>query len=97
MKLYEFSYTDNLNQSEADVLKNIDEILEMEAESQCWAPGYKFNQCRSVERLPSGERCYHFEVSGAYIAPDDIDATTGNSSVKKSSSGVAAAPRDLLG
>jgi hypothetical protein len=81
MKLYEFSYTDNLNQTEAEVLVRVAEFLDSEADQQGWAAGHNFRQCRTVEQLVSGERRYHFEVLGEYSAGDgenqDVAIETG--------------------
>jgi hypothetical protein len=68
MKLYEFSYTDKLNQTEAEVLVRVAKFLEPEGDQQGWAEGYNFRQCRTVEQLLGGERRYHFEVLGEYAA-----------------------------
>jgi hypothetical protein len=66
MKLYEFTYTDNLGQSEGQVLARVAEFLESEEGPQGWAEGYTFRQCRGPEHLPNGERRYLFEVLGEF-------------------------------
>ena len=74
MKLYEFSYTDNLNQPESEVIENILEFLESESIEQGWAPNFTFHRCQKDECLPSGEKRYHFEVTGRYMEQVDDDA-----------------------
>lgn len=66
MKLYEFSYTDNLNQTEAEVLVRVVEFLNAEGEKQGWAAGYNVHQSRTAEQVLGGDRRYHFEVLGHY-------------------------------
>jgi hypothetical protein len=73
VKLYEFEYIDNQKLSH-DVLSNrVGEFLMTESESQSWAPGYIFRQCRAVEQLASGELKYGFEVIGRYLDDDSLD------------------------
>lgn len=92
MKLYEFSYTDHLNQSEGQVLARVAEFLESEERLQGWAEGYTFRQCRSPEQLASGEYRYVFEVIGEYQTGVGDDAESRASSTTSTSSGVAASP-----
>lgn len=40
MKLYEFTFTDNENLSESEVLAALQDFLKNEAEIQGWANGY---------------------------------------------------------
>ena len=70
MKIYEFSYTDNLNQSESQVLETVAHFLEDESVLQSWAPDYSHHQCQKVEQLSTGERRYHFEVNGQFSDKD---------------------------
>lgn len=68
MKLYEFTYNDNTNQTESEVLASAQEALEHEASLQGWAPGYNFRQCQKPKHLGNGEVEYYFEVDGEYLA-----------------------------
>jgi len=67
MKIYEFTYTDNQNLSESELLVRLQGFLESESSLQGWAPGYKLQQCRKSEQLPNGGRNFYFEVFGKYI------------------------------
>ncbi len=73
MKLYEFTYHDNQNLSEPEVLGRLKDLLETEAEMQGWASGYNLRQCKEVEQKASGERVFTFEVLGDYLDSDFID------------------------
>lgn len=64
--IYEFSYTDILNQTKSQVLNIVAGFLETESRLQSWAPGYTFKQRHSVEKLPDGKLRYHFEVRGKF-------------------------------
>jgi hypothetical protein len=73
MKIYEFTYTDNQNLSESEMLVRLQEILEKESSLQGWAPGYRLQECRKVEQLPSGGRNLYFEVLGRYLDSESMN------------------------
>ena len=90
MKLYEFTYTSNANQSETEVLERVADILETECIEQSWEPDYKFNQCKSVEQLPTGQRRYYFEVIGRYADQEGDETSSGSADQTPKSSGLVA-------
>ncbi len=67
MKLYEFTFNDNTNLSENEVLAIVQKDLEEEAALKGWAPGYNFRQCQSPKQLADGEKEYFFVVEGDVI------------------------------
>lgn len=73
MKLYEFTFTDNENLSESDVLEGLQDFLKTEAEMQGWVSGYNLRQCKEVVQLPDGKRIFTFEVLGQYIDSNSVD------------------------
>jgi hypothetical protein len=91
MKLYEFSYTDKLNQTEAEVLVRVAEIVERECEQQGWAAGYSLSQCQTAERLSTGETRYLFEVFGAFSEGESDGTEAAGGPFSSGGSGVAAA------
>jgi len=62
MKLYEFTFSDNTNLSENDILAIVQKDLENEAEIKAWPPNYTFRQCQSSRQLGNGEKEYYFVV-----------------------------------
>ena len=72
MKLYEFTYVDNQNLSEQELLHRVGEFLFSESVLQSWAPGYEFWPCRKVEQLANDEKNYYFEVTGKYLSADSV-------------------------
>lgn len=70
MKLYEFTYADNQNLSESELLSRVEVFLQNEASLQGWASDYKFRQCKKAEPLPDSGHNYFFEVNGSYLATD---------------------------
>lgn len=68
MKLYEFTFNDNTNLPESDVLAVAQESLKEEALLQGWAPGYNLRQCQKPKQLANGELEYSFEVEGEVLA-----------------------------
>lgn len=95
MKLYEFTYTDNQNLSEHELLRRVGEFLFKESELQGWAPDYKFRPCRQVEQLASGEKNYFFEVIGKYLSTDSVGFDEELSEASSSSRPAAVAAPDL--
>lgn len=95
MKLYEFTFTDNMNLSESEVLARVQNIVESEAQVQGWQPGYVFTQCQKSRHLSSGELQYFFEVNDAAADLNSADQDSHTSSDKPDSSGVAARSPDL--
>lgn len=83
MRLYEFTYTDNQNLAESELLHRVGEFLSNESDFQGWAPEYKFRLCRQVEQLPDGSKNYYFEVIGAYLSDENLD---GENEISESSS-----------
>lgn len=73
MKLYEFTYSDNQNLSETELLRRVEELLVKECELQGWAPGYIFRQCQKVQQVSSDEKSYEFEVIGKFLDTNSID------------------------
>ena len=68
MKLYEFTFNDNTNLSENEVLAIVQKDLEEEAALKGWAPGYNFRQCQSPKQLADGEKEYFFVVEGDVLS-----------------------------
>ncbi len=68
MKLYEFTFSDNTNLPENEVLAVVQKDLENEAALKGWAPGYNFRQCQSPKQLADGEKEYYFVVEGEVMA-----------------------------
>lgn len=68
MKIYEFTYRDNTNLTESEVLASAQEGLQEEALIQGWAPGYILRQCQKAKQTFDGAVEYYFEVEGQYIA-----------------------------
>ena len=64
MKLYEFTYNDNTNMSESDMLEALTKHLAEEAIAQGWSPGYNLRQCQIPKQLDNGEKEYFFVVEG---------------------------------
>ena len=73
MKLYEFTYTDNQNLSESEILRSLEDFLSSEADMQGWAKGYNLRQCKVIRRLAEGQRQLTFEVLGEYIDSNSVD------------------------
>ena len=75
MKLYEFTFSDNTNLPENEVLAIVQKDLENEAELKGWAPGYNFRQCQSPKQIADGEKEYFFVVEGDVLAgrQDEIE------------------------
>lgn len=78
MKLYEFTYTDNQNISESEILHSLQDFIASEAELQGWANGYILRQCKEVLQLANGEKQFTFEVLGEYIDSNSLDFTDEN-------------------
>ncbi|MEK6706622.1 MAG: hypothetical protein AABZ06_12630 [Bdellovibrionota bacterium] len=95
MKLYEFTYTDNENLSEPELLRRVGEFLLSERDLQGWAPDYKFQQCKQVEQLVSGKRVHSFEVIGKYLSTDSVGFDEELSEASSSSRPAAAAAPDI--
>ena len=77
MKLYEFTFTDNQNLPESEVLALTRLAMVTEAATQGWAPDYAIAQCKPFEQLPSGERRYFFAVQGKWASnPGTEDSPT---------------------
>jgi len=68
MKLYEFTFNDNTNLPESEVLALAQESLKEEALLQGWAPNFNLHQPQKAQQLPEGEIEYSFEVDGEYLA-----------------------------
>ena len=92
MKLYEFTYTDNQNLLEPELLRRVGEFLSEESELQGWASDYKFGLCRQVEQLANGEKNYFFEVTGKYLDTNSIGFDEETSEAVSSPCSAAAAP-----
>lgn len=93
MKLYEFTYNDNTNMSESNMLETLTKHLAEEAIVRGWAPGYNLRQCQLPKQLDNGEKEYFFVVegevnSGALVG--DESSTSQASSLPKRD--VAASP-----
>jgi hypothetical protein len=73
MKLYEFTFTDNQNLAESDIVQRLQDFLANEAEMQGWAAGYELRQCKEVRQLPDSSRQLTFEVLGEYIDSNALD------------------------
>lgn len=82
MKLYEFTYNDNKNMSESDMLETINKHLADEAIVQGWAPGYNLRQCQQPRQLENGEKEYFFVVEGKVgtgsLTSDDTTSSQAN-------------------
>ncbi len=89
MKLYEFTFEDNTNLTESEVLSVLYEDLKVEAELQGWAPGYSILQCAKNEHLPGGIVKYHFEVNGDLL-------TEVNSGEEKKTSNIPQHGNDMV-
>lgn len=92
MKLYEFTYSDNQNLSEAELLKRVEAFLQSEGERQGWSSGYQFQQCKSADRLPDGSVNYFFEVTGQYLDSESTSFETEMGSDSGRSEPLAASP-----
>jgi len=68
MKLYEFTYNDNTNMPESEVLETLRIHLEEEAIIQGWAPGYNLRQCQIPKQSADGGKDYFFVVEGEALA-----------------------------
>lgn len=93
MKLYEFTYNDNTNMSESNMLETLTKHLAEEAIVRGWASGYNLRQCQLPKQLDNGEKEYFFVVegevnSGALVG--DESSTSQASSLPKRD--VAASP-----
>lgn len=64
MKLYEFTYNDNTNMSESNMLETLAKHLADEAIARGWAPGYNLRQYQIPKQLENGEKEYFFVVEG---------------------------------
>lgn len=95
MKLYEFTYTDNQNLSEPELLRRVGEFLGQECELQGWGADYRFRSCRQVEHLASGEKNYFFEVIGKYLSSDSVGFDQEISETSLGGRSIAAAEPDL--
>lgn len=73
MKLYEFTFTDNQNLAESDIVRRLQDFLASEAEMQGWAAGYNLRQCQQVEQLADGRCRLTFEVLGEYVDSNSLD------------------------
>ncbi len=93
MKLYEFTFSDNTNLTESEVLASAQESLKEEAVLQGWASGYNLRQCQKARQVSDGSIEYYFEVEGEYLA--DGQTSEGHDSAKStpSHSGAAASPQ----
>ena len=92
MKLYEFTYTDNQNLLEPELLRRVGEFLSGECELQGWASDYKFGPCRQVEQLANGEKNYFFEVTGKYLNTNGVGFDEETSEAVSSPLSAVAAP-----
>lgn len=72
MKLYEFTYSDNENLPQPQLLERISTFLAQECETQGWASGYTFRESKAVESRGSEKR-YSFEVFGEYFDSEKAD------------------------
>jgi hypothetical protein len=95
MTLYEFTYTDNQNLPESKLLERLQDFLEKEKALQGWAPGYRLQQRRKVEHLPTGERNFYFEVLGRFLDSESISVDEDVEENQSSSSRAAAAAPDI--
>lgn len=68
MKLYEFTYTDNQNLTETEILQSLEDFLLSEATFQGWAPGYICYQCQNPKQITDGEKEYCFVVEGDILS-----------------------------
>jgi hypothetical protein len=73
MKLYEFTFTDNQNLAESDIVQRLHDFLANEAEVQGWAAGYNLRQCKQVEQISESRRQLTFEVLGEYVDSNVLD------------------------
>lgn len=93
MKLYEFTYNDNTNMPESNMLDTLKNHLAEEAIARGWAPGYNLRQCQIPKQLENGEKEYFFvvegEVSSGVLASDESSASQTSSLPKRD---VAASP-----
>lgn len=93
MKLYEFTYNDNTNMSESNMLETLTKHLAEEAIAQGWAPGYNLRQCQIPKQLENGEKEYFFvvegEVSSGALVSDESSTSQASSLPKRD---VAASP-----
>lgn len=76
MKLYEFTYSDNQNLTEAALLSRVEEFLQNECEHQGWAAGYRFHQLKKEDHLSDGTVQYFFEVNGDYLDSESANFDT---------------------
>ena len=63
MKLYEFTITDNENLTDNKVLELAEQILKSEASSNGWTNCILTKE-DTVEKLPNGDKRYHFSIHG---------------------------------
>ena len=64
MKLYEFTFQDNTNLTESELLAVVQGDLKAEADLQGWDSGYNLRQCQNPIQVAKGKTEYHFEVEG---------------------------------
>lgn len=92
MKLYEFTFSDNTNLSEPQILDLAMESLKEEAVLQGWAAGYNLRQCQNSKQISDGSTEYYFEVDGEYLADGQSGEGQDSNKSSQNRSGVAASP-----
>jgi hypothetical protein len=92
MILYEFTFSDNTNLNESDVLALVTESLKEEALLQNWAPGYNFRQCQKPKQTVDGSVEYYFEVEGEYLVGGESGDAQDQNQPKNTRSDLAASP-----
>lgn len=75
MILYEFTYSDTLNQTKEQVRERVEKFLESDnqllTESLDWKPGYKLHQVYDVDTFADGSKQYTFHILGDYRSDDE--------------------------
>jgi hypothetical protein len=96
MKLYEFTFTDNLNLSETKILEYVENAMVQQAMEDNWAEGYTYKQSQAPELLPTGEKRYHFAVFGELLEDVGDGSAKQKSTSHSSADDVAAQPQSEI-
>jgi len=74
MKLYEFSYADQLKLSREELLERVMAFLKDEQIEQGWAADFQVKESAPAKISADGTTEYFFEVLGSFVASDDFEA-----------------------
>lgn len=74
MKLYEFTYTNNRNWQDKDVIRALKLYLEDEAMYQQWALGWELRKIGGEVMDKDGDMVSHWEVHGEYLEQKQLES-----------------------